>query len=836
MGGLLGSAGVSYGQSSGVGSVTTTSTTSASATNAPVASSAPEAPISTPSTNAAPETSATIAPNPDSMGAVIVNGIPLEENILPTSRPVNSVYGLDLNVLDTPRAVTIVSREQLSQIDIQDARDYSKLTSDSYTESDFGTPAAPSIRGQPADVMVNGQRTGLNADGNGPPVDFNNIESVNIVKGIPDAETGSSIYVGGYVDEQTKQPYFDKFQGDAAATIGEYDQYRQTLDFGGPILANQLAYRVSYSGDESGSFYDYVHDDSQTGYVALTWIPSDKYEADFNASYGEVDYLENNGINRVTQDLIDSNTYITGSNIADQPSPHSGFFNVFDPTGTSQISDSTNVRNPNDGAYAQTANAQLIQKINVNDDFKIVNNTFYQYINWRTYNSQFYDQYTDGDYSVDNRFSVILDNDIPVIDPTKADMKDSKDLDPKSVHLKSESDPGLSFHNELNTGVEFRFQQNTDYESIASEPFNIYDLTQSSLKIFDEIPPADYGRFNVAHIPGLPQKYVFDVNGLDNGADSGKSELYETSFYAQDVLKFTPQWSLLFGGRADIFHVDAETPPGTPSDLFASDSTTQILPDFNVSLDYKPFDWMTVYATVDRGQAPGNTGQSGSFSPFLLNAGDFHQWATLYEIGAKFSILNDKLFATVAAYKENRYDPASDGGDYRQRIKGAEVDFNYQPDKHFYATASYSWAESVDVDPGFQYNTVPVNENPTFWDTPSFIQSGVDALGGTYKSPGFPVNSFNLLLVYKLDCGLGASFDAQATSPINVAWVGGVQIPWQYNMDASVFYDYKHSEVKLSVYNLTDQQNWGSVNPIYGLDSIFVSEPIHIEGTIKIHF
>ncbi len=759
-----------------------------------------------------------------SMNTIVVNAVPVEENIMPTSRPVNSVFGLDMSVLDTPRNVTIISREQLSQIDIQDARDYSKLTSDAYTESDFGTPAVPSIRGPPADVFINGQRSGWNADGNGPPVDFNNIESVNIVKGPPTAESGSSIFVGGYVDEITKKPYFDKFQGDATATIGMFDQYRQTLDFGAPIVKDQLAYRVSYSGEESGSYYDYVHNDSQYGYAALSWIPSDKYTLDFNTSFGEVDYLENTGINRVTQDLIDNGQYITGqAPTVNGTGAQQGFGNTYTPTGTSPISRSTNIHNPNDGAYAKTLNGQIVQTLTVNDNVKIIDNAFYQYLDWRTYNGQFYDQYSDGDYSADNRLSVQLSDDIPIIDASK------------SSDSKGASDSGITFHNELNTGLEFRFQQNTDYQSIATEPFNIYDLDGNNSTIFNEIPPSQYAAFNVAHIPGLPDKYLFDINS----DDSGKSEQYETGLFAQDVLQFTKQWSLIFGARADILHVDAETPPGTPQALNYSDSTTQILPNFNVSPTFKPFEWMTLYATLNRGQVPGNTGQSGSYSPYLMSSSDFHQNNTMYELGAKVSLLKDKLYATATVYKENRYDPASDGGAYRQRVNGAEFDLNYQPDKHFYATASYSWMESHDISPGFQYNTVPEDQanvgGTTTADTPSFFMP-TGGLTGTYKFPGFPVNSFNALAVYKFDCGLGLSADLQVTSPMNVAWVGGVQIPWQYNVDMSAFYTYKQSEIKLSVYNVTNQQNWGTVNPIYGLDSIFAEEPIHIEGTIKIHF
>ena len=762
------------------------------------------------------------------MSTIIVNAVPPEQNIMPTSRPSSSVYGIDLPVLDTPRSATIISREQLSQIDIQDARDYSKLTSDAYTQSDFGTPAAPSIRGQPADVLINGIRTGINADGNGPPVDFNNIESVDIIKGPPDATTGSSIFVGGYVDEITKRPYFDKFQGDASTTIGMYDQFRQTLDFGGPIEKDQLAYRISYSGQESGSYYDLVHDDSQSGYMAISWVPSDNYSLDFNASYDTVDYLENNGINRVTQNLIDNGEYQTGQTLpvtggfstAALPFAIPGFTNVpYTATGTSPISRSTNTHSPNDGAYAKTANTQAIQTFTFNDDLKLVSNSYWSYIYWRTLNGQGYDQVTDGDNTADQRFSLIWNSDLPITEPSKTDKDDT----------------GLSFHNILNTGAEFRFENHNDYQSFAAEPFNAFDLTQSNTDI--NVPGSVQSEAGAFHIPGYPSQYFFATGA----GVSGRSQVYQTGLYSQDVLQFTPEWSLLFGGRADILYVNAQDPPGTPVQTFGQ--TTQVLPNFNVSPTYKPFPWMTVYATLNRGQAPGNTGQSGTYTPEDLNSNEFHEWATLYEFGSKFSLIQDKLFTTVTLYRENRYDPASTGGSYRQQINGAEWDLSYQPDKHFYATLSYSYAYSHDYDPGFIHAVYPVDSPGASasgagitYDDPSFEQTGVNAATGTYKSPGFPNHVINALFVYKFDNGLGFSADAQATSPMNVTWVSGVQIPWQYNVDFSAFYTWKQSEVKLSVYNATDQQNWGTVNPIYGLDSIFAEEPIHLEGTLKIHF
>ena len=56
-----------------------------------------------------------------------VSEVPIEQQILPTSRPFNSVFGTDDNIVDVPRNVTIISRQQLSDISISDVLDFSKL-------------------------------------------------------------------------------------------------------------------------------------------------------------------------------------------------------------------------------------------------------------------------------------------------------------------------------------------------------------------------------------------------------------------------------------------------------------------------------------------------------------------------------------------------------------------------------------------------------------------------------------------------------------------------------------------------------------------------------------
>ena len=173
-----------------------------------------------------------------------VNEVPIEQQILPTSRPFNSVFGTDDNIVDVPRNVTIISRQQLSDISIASVLDFSKLTSSSYTTTNFGAPSNPSIRGQTADLFINGVRGRITSNGNGLPLDFNSVESVNIVKGPATAVQGSSMYVGGFVDLITKRPYFDGAKGSVSVTVGSYAQKEWTVDVGGP-LSKELAYRFS---------------------------------------------------------------------------------------------------------------------------------------------------------------------------------------------------------------------------------------------------------------------------------------------------------------------------------------------------------------------------------------------------------------------------------------------------------------------------------------------------------------------------------------------------------------------------------------------------------------
>lgn len=790
-------------------------------------------------TGTGPAPAQAIAPEAVQSGPerVIVTDVPLEESVLPTIRPYTAAFGLDDNILDVPRNVTIISREQLDSVDISSVRDFSKLTSSSFTTTNFGAPSNPSLRGTTADVLLNGQRRGLTSNGNGLPLDFNQVESVSILKGPPPALYGASQYVGGFIDLVTKRPYFDKFQGSVSGTIGTYDQNRYTLDFGGPIIKDKLAYRISYSGEESGSFYENGSQSTQSIYAAITWTPTDKYRLEFNGSFFQADYTENFGVNRPTQDLIDNGRYITGG-VVDQNGDGKrnnldvNFgINPITPTGTFDISRSRRLLRPGDGSFGREIEGQVIQTLTLNDNYTVVNNLYANYIKRDTKSSYYYSEVLDNDYVVDDRtefqgmFKGTLGGDkAPAV--SSKDAKDAKDA--KSV---AEAMGGLAYSDKFNTGIDFRYQHTLAYDDYFNEPSNSWDLSAPRQNI-------NYVNFGAdLPIPGHPGRVAGpgEING-----DTGDTHIVQGGVFAQNEFKLG-KFGLLTGGRGDFLYVHDTDPVtfGGPH----SDETVTVIPDAGISLTYEVLPKVTAYGTFNYSQYT-HVGVGGGLTPgssvtsIQYSANDFHNESFLEEAGVKASLLKDTLFVNVAAFHQTRGFSGAGGAITPIDAKGFEIEGNWQPTKNFYLTGGYTLTEAFlyHESPGFVSQLAPIDRLPVNADGTITLDAGGDLPVATYRQPGLPEHLFNLLATYKFDFGLGASLGAVITGPIHADYTGDLKIPWQYTLDATVFYTYKNIEARFSVLNFTDQDNWAPPNPVYGDGSILRDLPLRLEGGIKIRF
>jgi outer membrane receptor protein involved in Fe transport len=839
-----GGIGGSQSQSSGQGGVqppppTTATPAEAQAKGIPPATAPnPPAPVST-SPAATPSASTAPAPAPGTTGQMqtIVVTASAEGSVLPNDQSVSSVYGGDISVQDTPRSVTVVNSQLLQDANITSLSDFVKVAPSAYTTDQYGVANVPVIRGQTAEVYINGMQRTTRTDG--PPTSFNSVEQADVVAGPASSIYGPTANVGGYVNLVTKQPYFDRFHDDTEFTYGMYDEKLWTEDFGAPIIKDELAYRISYQGDYSGSYYNNELTNSNDGFVALAWTPTKDFRLDFNSEFYVARFSENIGWNRPTQGLIDNNQYSTGITTTGAfgggPYPGGTYRGLINSPGTEYLSPQTTLVSPDDSNYGKDLNGELTLTYNINSDMTIIDRTYYEYLESRDYAiSELYVNQLNNN-TVQNRLEFHWDFDTPIggsgSDPA-SDKKDAKDM--KQM---SEIDPPLVFKNEIIAGFAFKWVNALGYSDYFNEYLNATDLTTGT-----------YPTVNNQSAPGYTK--VYPVAGTNFSAAPGQNigstnqeNAYVASAFFQHQITFTPQWMLLYSGRADLISDRVTNPIPGPEVSGIAYSTTQLLGTGDVSLDYKPMPWMTAYLTFDYNQSASGT-EDGGYDTFAnkLVPSDFHHENFLYEGGVKLDLLDHTLFSTVDGYYQTHSVTNAFGVTSEVRTLGAEISTTYQPDKHFYLTLNESYLDATLIDPGGQFTpnvydaftTSSVGVNGTGFGAPSFVAPPK----GHYRESGLPQFLLAGTANYRFDNGLGFSLGYEITDPIPTTELANVWIPWQYELDSSVFYNYKNFSARVTFFNITNQENFSTGGYISssGGDLVTVKEPFHVEGTIGYKF
>ena len=781
---------------------------------------------------------ATDTPTPSSSASktapvdtIVINGIRKGDLILPTSVSSSSAFGLDLSVMDTPRSNTVLSRVQLEALNVQDPSEFSYLTSSSYADASFGLPNIPRIRGQYGDVFFNGMRDSFSENGYGAPMSFNSIDTMDIVKGPASVQAGPGAGVGGSINIETKQPSFDKFSGVATIDVDTDEHRRQTLDFGGPASEN-LAYRISYSGEESGSYYDDMFFHQQSIYAALTANISDKYTIQVNSEYTEGRYREDDGVNRANQQFIDSGLYLTGG-VVGGPSQVMGFGSTVQLGSPVLLNRSADVDGaPGTGARSERYNLQVIQTYDFNQNASVSNNTFFNYLNRYNQTEMYWADSSKNSYTIENKTDFKYKFDTPVGDQSSGN--------------------GITLKQSIDTGFTLREAHNNEVQNFANEPVSIFDLSNNpSTLAFPPSLQAAGGALPYLGAFGQPLYGVAARNPYYLN-DSIVSDLYDVAAFLEHRIEASPQFSVMYGLRADVVKLHYGDPLDDPnSQGYPASATTNayLLKNGNISPVYKPLPWISTYLTVNFAQYVYPNSQDGGVGVYGEPASDqLRQNSKLLEAGVKLDLLHKSLFWGSDVFKQERTIPSGYNGYANAHILGFETELNYQPNPHFFATASYSYIQTK------------LDSPETFYNFPA--QSGINVDGSgilavwqpnqTFNDPGVPRQMFNFLANYKADNGFGAQANLLVTAPIEISQSGWLNvaaseangavlpnsalanggyfqapvIPWQYTINTSVFYNFmKDYQVKLSIYNLTNQRNLMNDAPIYGNDFITVLPP-----------
>ncbi|MEM6913233.1 MAG: TonB-dependent receptor plug domain-containing protein, partial [Pseudomonadota bacterium] len=233
-------------------------------------------------------------------------------------RPTDSVLGFNRSSLETPRSISVVSNTTIERYAIEDIDDFITTTPGTFGGSFFGVPGSITIRGAISETYFRGFKRALN---NGLfPTPIGSADRVEIVRGAVPVIYGAG-RVGGFLNFYPSAVGTDGGSADdgpsgsLAITGGSYEKFNVTGDVTLPFeLAGRESTLALYAEyEDSESFYRGREPQHELIQADFQHDLGNDWSVEVGGMYfNSTGYLQTPGWNRLTQDLIDNGTYITG--------------------------------------------------------------------------------------------------------------------------------------------------------------------------------------------------------------------------------------------------------------------------------------------------------------------------------------------------------------------------------------------------------------------------------------------------------------------------------------------------------------------------------------------
>lgn len=758
--------------------------------------------------------------------------------VLPTSRPVDSVFGSGQSVLDLPRAVTVLTPELMARYDLQNLADLARIGAGTQAANYFGIPGTPYLRGVKASVFFNGMARAYQR--NEMPVSFGSLESLDIVKGPAPAHLGP-VPEGGYVNFIPKTPYFDRRRGSLTVTAGSHDFTRAQLDYGSPVLLGRwpAAYRVSLTAQDADTYWRNVGHNYVSAYAALKVRPREDLAVFTGAEYYDFRSNENPGWNRVTQDLIDRGEYLIGEpqDIASAAWGGKADQSLLVFPG-STVGQPTNFRAlviPAATAEARLTPAQLA----LMEDRRATDGGY---------------RYTQAYFDAGGRpLTTKIDGSTVLADP--ADYANSRDflwfLDAvstrspdRTVTVKSlverlSTDKHSSYGYAMQTdqlvvenkllveqrhlrpadttltwGGSARYTYGWTVQDFAAEPFNRRDISRPTISANSQVPTGG----------------DLDPNGRNLWSTglggSTESDLWQGALFGFAQTRWSERFSTIAAVRAESVAYAADLPVEVgratlTQRLAAERSGSKNHGSGSLSALWRVRPDTSLYASYQRGTAlqPGQGGTVNSKSNFAR--------AELKELGAKCALLDGRLFASLAAFEWSnaRFNDRENRAE-RLRGRGTEFEVTWAPTAQFSVIASAGAQRVFRLDPlGFRarYGTAEhialeagafdAGVTPTPALNPRLIYPGTPETQAKLDVSWQPVPAWGFSLGAVWSHAFYHNFERTLVLPESLVWRGGLR--WTHG----------RLGLRLSVENLFNADYFLGADPTFSHNDLVTKAP-----------
>ncbi len=716
------------------------------------------------------------------------------------SAPTNTVFGLDTPLAEIPRSISVVPAEMMTRYDIETVNDLVTVSPGSFTGSYFGVPGALFIRGEPADNFYRGFRRVENRGNYETPV--GDAEELEIVKGPPSPIYGGG-KVGGYLNytpksaRSTTAKWLEHPTGKVTLTYGSYDQKIGSVEFGSPfkIHGYRGGFYTFFSAQDSKSFYKGIATRDKLGQIAFDMELPHKWrmEAGMQGFYGSLP--QNIGWNRVTQLLVDKGEYLAGSpmvNLAGNsynlnPSNFQAG-ELLNFAGSANYA-STFLSSPQAALFALNPATVHLVHLNNNQIF-IDSPDFNSALTYTGYfdlirdfregftlkNQSFYDSLSSQKFSTYG-FAANYHPDV---------IENKTSLDYSFKHakwLKVQTTSGFSYrYSHVWAGEERTLYQVIDRRdiSVGAQPNDRFasEFSTNGQWGFNYLQMGNYGDSGAF---GLARVTLFDRLTILQGV---RYDYYTPNFLGQD------------NGEGLTRAIDS------------GGATT-----YNTSISYRlPFH-ISPYVTASTSRFL-DLGQGGEIDYTEIQSHTWIQPSSLYEGGAKVSALDNKLYASLAYFRQKHSSYNSNDGqiDYF-RTKGVEAELRAAINRKLSVTGAYTWQDPEQLNIPFLLGIPPsvLGLTPEQAYGGRFIgTAGIFGIKAPVKVAGQPPVVASIFGTYTPLSNIGFTLGTTWVEKVNAGYITPVVLPSYYVWRGSIFYSHKNYSVNLAANNLTNSNYFTS--------------------------
>jgi len=760
------------------------------------------------------------------------------EEIIVTADPIgltkdnstDSVFGTNRSLTDTPRSISIISATTMERYGIEDIDDFITTTPGTFGGSFFGVPGAITIRGSVSETYFRGFKRALNQGLFPTPLGAS--ERVEIVRGPVPVIYGAG-RVGGLLNFYPKtvsaagMKASDGATGSLSYTAGSYNKNNFTGELNLPFLIAGRESGLSVYGEveDSESFYRGRKPEHQLLQLAFTHDLGNGFSIEAGGMYYNSDgYFQTAGWNRLTQDLIDNGTYITGRDT-----------DLQDVDGNGRLTPSE--IDPVVGTFFGTSNIRTLIDFGI---FAV---------------PPAYGLDTGlGTTQLDTRTVFLSDQAIADSDSLTGYLDLNKEFDNSKLSLQ------LFFDNmdgDLYVSTGFAAQHEMDvFEARASYEFGVEFNDQTSADFF---LTASYKTYDSELRENFLSGYlVLDRRDLSVGAQG--NDIFDSPFTQETGgigwdSNYDSSWSdtgialvsdfkvgdlgIILAGRYDSYDVDSID---TGTTIFDPS-----LANVRLSNDDNDFSWsasvnyatpvgLVPYFTYAEGSEL-NDNSNGGVSPGPVRDG-FLFGSQLMEYGVKFNVMDGTLFGAATFYDQERQiaDPFGNVND--ETSEGFEFEMNYLITDNWSMTGAFTKQEFNIPPPGACFSgqgeflvIPPTHSVVNLFGTQVTAEQGyggifaalnascLPELQGGYERKTIPDTVTTAFLTYTSDetrYGVfGATFGGTHVSKTSGVTAGAVVLPSYSVYRAALFANMDRYQVTATIDNVFDKRYFQPLQGVY---------------------